>query len=150
MPDRELLRAATAVRQGVNSLSRRLRMERPASGESLLHLSILSFLHRRGPMTAGQLAVVAGLQPQSLTRAFASLQSRQLIVRKRDPHDGRRSLLALTEKGLEVLRLDMGPRDAWLAATMGDHLTPTERDLLVLAGRLLERLAEIDDDVPRG
>ena len=148
MPDRELLRTATAVRQGVNGLSRRLRMERPATGESLLHLSILSLLHRRGPMTAGQLAVAQRVQPQSLTRAFASLQGRQLIVRTPDPADGRRSQLALTEKGLEALRRDMSRRDEWLAEVMGDHLTTTERELLRLASGLLERLAELDDTLP--
>ncbi len=148
MPDRELLRTATAVRQGVNGLSRRLRMERPATGESLLHLSILSLLHRRGPMTAGQLAVAQRLQPQSLTRAFASLQGRQLIVRTPDRADGRRSQLALTEKGLEALRRDMSRRDEWLAEVMGDHLTITERELLRLASGLLERLAELDDTLP--
>jgi DNA-binding MarR family transcriptional regulator len=148
MPDRELLRTATAVRQGVNGLSRRLRMERPATGESLLHLSILSLLHRRGPMTAGQLAVAQRVQPQSLTRAFASLQGRQLIVRTPDRADGRRSQLALTEKGLEALRRDMSRRDEWLAEVMGDHLTITERELLRLASGLLERLAELDDTLP--
>ena len=148
MPDRELLRTATAVRQGVNGLSRRLRMERPATGESLLHSSILSLLHRRGPMTAGQLAVAQRVQPQSLTRAFASLQGRQLIVRTPDRADGRRSQLALTEKGLEALRRDMSRRDEWLAEVMGDHLTITERELLRLASGLLERLAELDDTLP--
>ncbi len=148
MPDHELLQTATAVRQGVNGLSRRLRMERPASGESLLHLSLLSFLHRRGPMTAGQLAVAQRVQPQSLTRAFASLEGRQLIIRTPDPGDGRRSLLALTQRGLEALRVDMSRRDAWLAEAMGDHLTTTECELLRLASGLLERLAEIDDPLP--
>ncbi len=148
MPDQELLQAATAVRQGVNGLSRRLRMERPVSGEPLLNLSLLSFLHRRGPMTAGQLALAQRVQPQSLTRAFAGLQSRQLIIRTPDPDDGRRSMFALTERGLEALRLDMSRRDAWLAEAMHDHLTATERELLRLASGLLERLAEIDDTLP--
>jgi DNA-binding MarR family transcriptional regulator len=145
MPDQELWQTATAVRHGVNGLSRRLRMERPASGESLLHLAILSFLHRRGPMTAGELAVAQRVQPQSLTRAFASLQRRELIIRTPDPNDGRRSLLAITGKGLEALRVDMSRRDTWLAAAMRDHLTRTECDLLGLASVLLERLSEVDD-----
>jgi DNA-binding MarR family transcriptional regulator len=145
MSEEGLQQAATAVRHGVNSLSRRLRLERPPAGESLLHLSIMSFLHRRGPMTAGQLALAQRVQPQSLTRAFASLQGRQLIIRKPDPLDGRRSLFAITEMGLTALRVDMGQRDAWLAQAMRAHLTTTERELLRLASGLLERLAEIDD-----
>jgi DNA-binding MarR family transcriptional regulator len=148
MPDEEPLQTATAVRQAVTGLARRLRMERPAPGESLLHLALLSLLHRRGPMSAGQLAVAQRVQPQSLTRAFASLESRQLISRASDPGDGRRSLLALTEQGRDVLRVDMRRRDAWLALAMGEHLTPTECELLRLASGLLERLADIDDPLP--
>jgi DNA-binding MarR family transcriptional regulator len=123
-------------------------MERPVPGESLLHLAVLSLLYRRGPMTAGQLAVAQRVQPQSLTRAFASLEGRQLITRAADPDDGRRSLLAITEQGAEVLGADMGRRDAWLALALDEHLTPTERDLLRLASGLLERLADIDDPLP--
>src|SRR5580698_5763130 len=112
MPDEREALTATAVRHGVTRLARRLRMERPASGESLLHLALLSLLHSRGPMTAGQLALAQRVQPQSLTRAFSSLEGRQLIARAADPEDGRRSLLTLTERGLEVLRADMRRRDS--------------------------------------
>ena len=38
----------------------------------------------------------------------------------------------------------MGQRDSWLAHTMAARLTPTEQELLRLAGHLLERLAEAD------
>jgi DNA-binding MarR family transcriptional regulator len=99
-------------------------------------------------MTAGQLAAAQRVQPQSLTRAFASLEHRQLITRAADPADGRRSVFSLTELGLEVLRIDMGRRDAWLAQAMDDLLTPTEYELLRLASGLLERLADIDDPLP--
>jgi len=150
MPEEEPLRTATAVRQGVTRLARRLRMERPGSGESLLHLALLSLLHRRGPMTAGQLALAQRVQPQSLTRAFASLEGRQMITRAADPDDGRRSFFALTEQGVETLRVDRHRRDAWLARAMGEHLTPTEWELLRLASGLLERLADIDDPLPVG
>ena len=38
----------------------------------------------------------------------------------------------------------MRPRDAWLAALMAAELTEAERDLLVLASRLMLRLADVD------
>jgi DNA-binding CsgD family transcriptional regulator len=36
----------------------------------------------------------------------------------------------------------VGQRDTWLAQAMTTQLTPTERELLRLAGGLMERLAE--------
>ena len=146
MPDEELLRTATAVRSGVTKLGRRLRLERSEPRESPLHLSVLSHLRRRGPLTPGQVAALERVQPQSLTRALASLEADHLITREADPADGRRSLVSITGKGLLAIRHDMGQRDAWLAQMMAAHLTRTEREMLRLAGDLLERLAEVDDD----
>jgi DNA-binding MarR family transcriptional regulator len=145
--DDELLAAATAVRRGTTRLARRLRMERPeprpAEAElSNLALSVLAQLYRRGPVTPGALAAAERLQPQSLTRTLAGLERQHLVSRRSDGQDGRRSLLALTEAGAQALVRDMRQRDAWLAAAMARELTRTERELLRLAGDLMELLAE--------
>jgi DNA-binding MarR family transcriptional regulator len=141
----ELLQTATVVRRGVTRLSWRMRLERPGPGEPLLQLNVLAHLSRRGPMTPGELAAAERVQPQSLTRTLASLEDHVLITRHPDPADGRRSLIAITESGRQMLGRDLRQRDAWLARAMAGHLTPAERGLLRLAGQLLERLAEADD-----
>jgi DNA-binding MarR family transcriptional regulator len=147
MAEDELLQTATAVRRGVTRLSWRLRLERRGPGEPLLQLSVLARLSRRGPMTPGELAAAERVQPQSLTRTLASLGDHALISRHPDPADGRRSRIAITEAGRQMLGRDMRQRDAWLAQAMAGHLTAAERGLLGLAGQLLERLAEADGDV---
>jgi DNA-binding MarR family transcriptional regulator len=142
---RELaLPAATMVRRGVVSLGRRLRLERTAASPTALELSLLGHLHRRGPLTPGDLATAERIQPQSLTRTLTNLEASKLVWREPDPADGRRSLLAVTESGLVALRHEMQQRDSWLAAAMAAHLTSTEIELLRLAGELMERLAEAD------
>jgi DNA-binding MarR family transcriptional regulator len=133
--------AASEIRLGVLRLARRLRSERPSDGLSLNKSSILGHLRREGPMTAGALAAADRQQPQSLTRVLAELQRDGLISRSRDDRDGRQSLLRLTDAGREAFARDMAQRDAWLDRTL-DHVTDTERDLLVLAARLMNRLAE--------
>jgi DNA-binding MarR family transcriptional regulator len=143
--DDALLRAAMAVRRGTTRLARRLRAQRAESPETLLELSVLGHLYRRGPMTPGALAAAERLQPQSLTRALARLEHDHLVLRRSDESDRRRSLLALTEAGRLALTRDMARRDAWLAAAMARELNPAEQQLLRLAGDLMERLAEADD-----
>jgi DNA-binding MarR family transcriptional regulator len=133
--------AATAVRRGVIRLGRRLRLERPAHDVPLLQLAVLAELNDAGPLTPGQLAAAQRVQPQSLTRVLATLEASGLIGRQLHPDDGRRALLAITEPGRDTLRRDAGQRDAWLAQAMAAQLTPTERELLRLAGELMERLA---------
>src|ERR1700756_473178 len=134
--------AATEIRRGVISLARRLRLERSEAGLTALELSVLGQLPRRGSLTPGELPAAERVQPQSLTRALATLESAGLMSREADPADGRRSLLAITEYGHAALRTEMEQRDAWLAAAMAAELSTTEIGLLRLAGPLLERLAE--------
>jgi DNA-binding MarR family transcriptional regulator len=134
---------ATAVRRGVTSLGRRLRLER-GTGLTALELSVLGHLHRRGPANPGELATAERVQPQTLTRTLAGLEAAGLLVRGTDPGDGRRSLLAITDSGRDALREDMQQRDAWLRQAIAGELTGTERELLRLAGELLERLARAD------
>jgi DNA-binding MarR family transcriptional regulator len=82
------------------------------------------------------------VQPQSLTRTLASLQRQRLVVRQPDGQDRRRSLLALTDTGRQALGRDMRQRDGWLAAAMARQLTGAERELLRIAGELMDRLAD--------
>jgi DNA-binding MarR family transcriptional regulator len=145
MPDDDLLQLAAAVRRGTHQLARRLRLERPGHGESLLQLSILGHLYRRGPMTPGELAAAERIQPQSLTRTLASLSRDQLIARRPDDDDRRRSRLSISQAGERALLQDIGQRDSWLALAMAQELTCTERELLRLAAQLMGRLAETED-----
>ena len=143
-PEADARRAAIAVRRGVTSLGRRLRTDRTSGGQTSLELSVLGHLNRRGALTPGDLAAADRIQPQSLTRTLTSLDASGLISRQPDPSDGRRSLLAITAAGISVLRSEMNQRDRWLAAAMVAELTETERELMRLAGELMERLADPD------
>jgi DNA-binding MarR family transcriptional regulator len=138
------LAAAADVRRGVISLGRRLRLGRSAASLTTLELSVLGHLHRRGPLSPGDLAVLDRVQPQSLTRTLTSLEVHGLTRREPDPADARRSLLAITNAGLTALRAEMERRDTWLAAAMSAALTDAEIGLLRLAGELMERLADAE------
>ena len=95
-------------------------------------------------MSPGAIATAERLRPQSLTRTLASLQHDALVSRHSDPADRRRSLLDVTDLGRDVLSDDMGHRDRWLAQAMAlVQLTPVERELLRLAGELMEGLADL-------
>lgn len=137
-----LLGAAAAVRRGVMSLGRRLKLERPPGGLTSLELSVLGHLHRRGRLTPGEIAAAERVQPQTLTRTLTSLAGAGFISRADHPQDGRRALLALTGAGLAALRADMAERDSWLESAMTATLTSTELEVLRLAAALLERVAD--------
>jgi DNA-binding MarR family transcriptional regulator len=142
--DDDARRTASAVRRATMRLARRLRAERPRPGISLQKLSVLAHLNRSGTLSPGEVAAADHIQPQSLTRALASLEHDGLIRRTADPRDQRRARLELTAGGAAVLHADMHQRDVWLARALSEQLTPTERQLLRLASELMQRLADAD------
>jgi DNA-binding MarR family transcriptional regulator len=131
---------AAQIRRGAATIAGRLRFEREGV-LSVNQTELLSLLFRFGDVTPGALAGRMGRSPQALTRILANLEGRGLIARSPDPQDGRQSLLAITLEGREALSREMRPRDEWFAAVLHDQCTEAERELLVIASKLLERLA---------
>jgi DNA-binding MarR family transcriptional regulator len=134
--------AARQILRGAGLLATRARAER-AGTITLSQTSVLRHLAHSGSLTPGDLAERLRTQPQSLSRAFAALEDQGWIRRRPDPADGRQSLLGITPAGTEVLAAEMRPRELWLAGAL-ESLTDAERDFLVVAAGLLERLATED------
>jgi DNA-binding MarR family transcriptional regulator len=149
MTDKTIALAVSSLRGGTMRLGRRLRLERPEHAVTSAELSVLGLLHRRGPMSAGDLASAEQVQPQSLTRTLATLAERGQIRRSPDPADRRRSLVSITELGTEGIIADVSQRDRWLAMAMAEELSLAEIHLLMMAGELMERLAESEVKAPR-
>ena len=137
------LRTARELRRAVSRLHRRLRGLGPDDGMPLTKLSVLGQLFDRGPLTAGEIAVLERVQPQSLTRTFNDLEADGLVRRLSDATDGRKTRLELTAAGRHALSREMRPRVAWLDDTMAEVLTPLECEIVRLATPLLARLAEV-------
>ncbi len=134
--------AAAAIREGVVRLSRRLQAQRQDHGVSATGIALLSRLYRGGPTSPKALAEAESAAPQTLTRVFASLEEQGLVTRKPDPEDGRGVILELTPTGREVLRGHADVHVTWLSNAMESELTSAERDILLVAAGLLDRLAD--------
>jgi len=84
------------------------------------------------------------LQPQSVTRVLAELEAHGHITRLLNPADKRQRVFSISDAGRHALRHDMRLRDQWLASVMQAELTPAERDAILHAAAILERLADTD------
>src|SRR5688572_5650500 len=80
---------ASALRVGVMRLTRRLRSQRADRTLTLSQLAALGTLERHGPMTPGELAAHEKVQPPSMTRVVATLESLGHVARAPHPTDGR-------------------------------------------------------------
>lgn len=135
-------RTAVALRRASTRLALRLRAERPAEGLGSTGVAVLGQLHRRGGLTASEIAAAERVQPQSLTRVLASLEEQGLISREQDTRDRRRHTIELTAHGRQVLVEHMQSSDDWLADAITERLNPTERAVLQLAADLLDQLLD--------
>ena len=140
-PEPDVTEVAAALRVSIGLLLRRLRQVQPDGELSLPQTSALARLDRSGPATSSALAKEEQISAQSMGATLAALEARGLVERHRDPDDGRRAVLSLTEAGQQVLRDKRSARVARLAQALSGTFTPAELSQLSAAAPLLERLA---------
>jgi DNA-binding MarR family transcriptional regulator len=138
----EIDELAGALRVSVGMLFRRLKQAEPEDDLTMPETSALSRLDRGGPMTSSDLARQDRISPQSMGVTVAALEQRGLIARDRDPQDGRRIMLSLTEAGRQVVHSRRGARTERIARALRDGFTPAELAQLRAIIPLVERLAE--------
>src|ERR1700722_6921621 len=136
-PNVQLL--ASDLRVVLGQVVRRLRAEHRFP---LSQGAVLGRLDRKGVASIGELALRERVRPPSLTQTIADLEAQGLIERRSDPSDGRRTLVALTERGHETLKDDRLHREGWLAGAIAEDLSADEQRLLAKMVPLLRRLAE--------
>ena len=133
---------AAALRVAIGMLVRKMRQARLPGELTLPETWALSRLDRNGPATSSDLARQDRISPQSMGATLAVLEQRGLIERQRDPADGRRVVLSITAAGRQLVNDRRGARSEMIAVALRDGFSAADRDLLLTAAPLLERLAE--------
>ena len=130
------LRASADVRGVVGRLRRRLReVAADGGGLSPSQMAVFNRLAKDGDSSASVLAAA-----ESMAAILAALDARGLIQRRPDPEDGRRQLITLSAMGRERAAGDRQARAEWLARRLHEEFTEPERQTLIAAAALLERL----------
>ncbi|MFD8596605.1 MarR family transcriptional regulator [Kitasatospora sp. NPDC059646] len=145
--DREATPSAVQASQQVRSVIGRLRRRiRAAAGTGDLTLTQASAMGRllddptgQG-LTTSDLAVAEGMRHQSMATTIATLAGEGLVDRRRDPDDGRRVLIVLTPEGRRRAEEGRRARGEWLAAELQAKCTEEERQTVIAAMAVLERL----------
>ncbi|WP_224972067.1 MarR family winged helix-turn-helix transcriptional regulator [Acinetobacter oleivorans] len=126
------------------SLVRRMRRETRSDEKSWAQLLLLGAIDRHGGMaTPSVLAESEGMRTSNLAAALRTLEADGLLKRIRDAEDGRKVRVILTEKGLGLLHESRIQRETWLSNAMEYSLTTEEQKLLIDAGNLMERIANV-------
>jgi DNA-binding MarR family transcriptional regulator len=142
-PEAAIRETATRLRVGVGAFKRRTQ-ETLAEGDlTAPQLTALSRLDRLGPSTTAELARREQITPQAMGITIASLEQRDLVQRRPDAADGRRSILSLTPAGQAAIRSGRSAVVDRVAVVLGESFSREEIATLDAAARLIERLAEL-------
>lgn len=138
--------AAVDLDLAIQRLRGRIRSESGLDNSpwSRSQLSALDRIVHGPPSTASDLAAAESMRPQSMAAVLGPMEQEGLLVRHRDPQDGRRMLIAATETGREVLQSVLELRNAWLTAAVDHVLRPEEYDVLPVLVDVLNRLADCE------
>ena len=132
--------AAREVRTVFSRLRRRLREAYDTGGLTPSQTSALSRLSKDGPASTSDLAAAERVRHQSMAATLAVLEERGLIERRPDPEDGRRQLVSLSEAGRAFLADKRRAGEEWLARSLQARFSERERQSLIEALALLDRL----------
>ncbi len=129
---------ASELRIVLGRIVRRMRL--PDRALSPLQAGLLGRLEREGALSISALAAGERVRPQSMSQTVVEMEAEGLVSRSPDETDGRRTLVALTDGGRQVIRRDRAQRDGWLAGAIA-VLSAEDQELLSRAIVLLERIS---------
>lgn len=134
------VQASREVRAVISRLRRRILNASEVEDLTLGQASVLARLSGKGGVTASELASAEGVRHQSMTATVGSLATMGLVERSPDPDDGRRLLITLTAEGHRRVEEGRQARTEWLAGQLQDKCTEEERQAVIAATAVLERL----------
>lgn len=133
-------RAARDIRVVVGRLRRRLRNVADIAELTPSQTSVMSRLSKDGPASTSELAAAERVRPQSMSATVGVLEEREFVIRKPDRSDGRKLLVSLTDAGRDFIEGGRQARQEWLAQALADQFTEPERNTIIEAMALLDRL----------
>ncbi|MFE2377850.1 MarR family winged helix-turn-helix transcriptional regulator [Streptomyces sp. NPDC059398] len=134
------VQASREVRAVISRLRRRILNAAQDEDLTLGQASVLARLSGKAGVTASELATTEGVRHQSMTATVASLAALGLVERAPDPEDGRRLLITLTAEGHRRVEEGRQARTEWLAVRLQDRCTEDERQAVLAAMTVLDRL----------
>ena len=133
---------ASRLRVAVVRLNRKLRQQALA-GLSPAQASALGTVNRLASPTLGELAAAEQVQPPTVTRLVASLESAGLVARETDDVDRRVVRVRITAEGRRNLQRIRSLKNAYLNRRLA-ALDPAEQQLAESMTSLLEHLVADD------
>lgn len=138
--------AAAQLMTAMTRLRARLRTESAPDDRQWAwsQLTTLSRIVKEGPATTSELAQAEHVRRQSMAETLVALRTAGLVSTTKDPSDGRKTLIHATSEGRALIETIPAARVAWLGGAIEAQLRADERETLLKAAAIMNRIADID------
>jgi DNA-binding MarR family transcriptional regulator len=133
---------ANSIGDMLAALRRAMRSGRQIGDLAPRHEAALAWLRRKRQLTTAELARYEQITPQSMGAVVAELVERGWVVKSKDPEDGRRELLTLTDAGAAAVNRTDEARHADLVQLLATRLSAAERADVARGLELLKKIEE--------
>lgn len=133
---------AASLRSTVTRLVRQLRKQNVSSDFSNAELLTMGLLDQHGKLLPSALAEMERISAQAISQILNRLEEVGCVNRVMDETDKRKSVVSLTEKGIQHLHEIRRIKEEWLVRAMEKLFSAEELTLIEAFLPLLQRLAE--------
>lgn len=111
---------------------------------------VLTHLALSGPLTVGDLSLHLDRAQSVVSELVTRLVGKGLLARERDPDNGRRTLVWLTDEGIAFLQRDRQVLSTDLIARTMSRMDPADREALLRGLRALIAADDLPTAQPEG
>jgi DNA-binding MarR family transcriptional regulator len=135
---------ASSLRNIISDMNKRLRKTyNSADNLSISEITTLSYLYPDQALPATELAKLVMVKTQSMSELLIRLNGLGIVDKTPSDLDKRKSLIALTEKGRQVVEQTRYERDEWLTQAIDHTLSEKEKMILQDAILLMYKIRDV-------
>ena len=106
-------------------------------------MQVLKLISKEESMTAGRLALLQGVHKSAISSRLKKLVEKELVVIK-PSGDKREKLIALTDKGLDIVEQSKQILDEYIGSLLSDHVIDQEIEQFLVTFRKLKEILKMD------
>jgi DNA-binding MarR family transcriptional regulator len=134
---------SSLLRESVSGLHKRLRKQSPAvKSYSMTETETIGHLFRNAGLLPTELAALTRVKTQSMSQVLKKLEEENIIKRTPSKADKRKVYISLTAHGKKIVEKTRYERDEWLKNAIEETLSDREKELLIKALPILNKLIQ--------
>jgi DNA-binding MarR family transcriptional regulator len=135
---------SSSLRSTVSALYKGLRKQvNSINTYSMTELETIGLLIKRTSLLPTELATLTKVKTQSMSQILKKMEEQNVIKRTPSKEDKRKVYISLTNTGKKMVEEAKYEKDEWLKNTIEKSLTGKEKELLLKAIPVLNKIMEI-------